>query len=203
MSWLILGRRNWLQQPINENFSETGVPTSRHRWYALSAPDWDSTSHATLDGQAVDCVAGSFAVDFVADDFYVKFNYEGGNIASERYLAYIREGPGLSNDLGVALKQTAAEKMRMYINGGVRTASSAFTLLVSTKYYVWMDYKISGLCYVGISTIDSKPTTGTDTATAWADTATDTTGVTMGSINCVDSTGVSWFDNLQVDASAL
>tara|TARA_R110000803_G_scaffold33627_5_gene73532 strand:- start:1776 stop:2429 length:654 start_codon:yes stop_codon:yes gene_type:complete len=182
---------------IDEDFEETGTPTTG-TWATSGAPDFDSTSHSVLTGQAADCVAGSFAVDYTATDVYIKFEYQAGGISSERYLFYLRQGPGLAGGLGLAIKQTAAEKLRIFINAGVGTASTTFTIQTATKYYIWADYKISGACYVGISTADVKPTSGTDTATAWADSGTDSVGATMGTINCVDSTGVSWFDNLQI-----
>jgi len=185
---------------IDEDFEETGTPTAG-TWASVSgSPDYDSTTHVVLDGEALRCSSTASArVDTSSTDRYLKLEYQGAALSAVKLL-YVIWSDG---DVALGLRESASEKMAIYLNNSDGTFSTTFTFQAGTKYYVWMDYFPSGTCYVGISTIDSKPSPGTDTTTAWADSGTDIGSANPTHIQMFNIATNHWSDNWKVSDSIL
>lgn len=185
---------------IDEDFEETGTP-SVGTWISTSTPDYDSTSHSVLTDEALLVQNGDgAAVNFTAStNVYFKADYQGNVIASITKLLFIyRPGPGVSGTIGHGIVEDSSEHVATYVNLSIGTYSSNFVMQTGTKYYLWLDYIANGSCYAGISTTDSKPTSGTDTTTAWADVDTDTGGASMANLQMGNMLSDHWSDNWKI-----
>lgn len=192
---------------IEEDFEETGTPSSGI-WTPTGAVDFDATEHTALDSQAMGISSTAVSAlaslpDAPLDAVSVACMIECATAAAasdNRYPIRIRDAAATAL---VIMGVNTSGNVGARINGA-DTMSSTFVWQASTRYYVWLDFVKNGTCFFGISTSATKPSAGTDSATAFAFSAADALNLNASDLYFTSHrTGEVWLDRLFVSGSAI
>lgn len=187
---------------VDEDFEEVGTPTA-NTWSTAGDPDFDSTAHTVLTSQAlqIDAITDYAEVTVGSTARFSKFELEVSALPGSTQSA---AGFRTSASAALALfRINATGNVSLYANGADSAFSSTFAISTGTKYYCWVDWAPSGSCYAGISTTDSRPVDGTDTATAFAVTKGGGTGTVDIFRFGTYAGNYLYADNLKVDDVAI